>query len=1000
MANERVAVAGGRPLFFSALSDLYLNAGKPSARSISRELGDVSHTTVADLLGGRRLASWAITRRVIRRLGGDESDFQPLWVQAVDEPSRVGAVAVSGDIGTVTTHIGTQVLGVPPVPVSMAAKDPHAVFTAVNLGAFTGREWLVHEVDRFVADNPCGYVFIEADAGLGKTTFAAWLVKTRRYLSHFSRYSDGRSVRAALQNLSAQLIISCGLDEEAPGGILPGWAQTPSGFEALLGKAAWRGRENGPKLVLVVDGLDEAEPSVEGLPFGLPVLLPSGVFVIGTYRTGRAPLRPSSPHATLRIGQHDPRNRHDIRAFLIKAAAEGVLAARLAEANLDVAEFTDMLADRCDGVWIYVQYVLQELRLGLRRSNAIVNLPAGLRDYYADQIRRWQRNPAWNRELLPLLATLGIAGEPLPASALARLAGGLDPVAVRRWCDLTLRPLLTATRADAVSQPLRYGIYHASFREALRADDAASRSEPDDQPYELAALADELEQAAFSAHSRIADIYLEYFGGLNTGLRTLAENPRIAGTDDDYPLRHLARHLQHASRVADLHRLMTIEQKVSSDVAFNVWFVAHDWADDIASYLEDVARARDVSAVATDEALGNHQPATALGVEIRYDLMTASIASRAARISADLLDQAIRTGLWSTVRGLDHARTLINPQSRVDALMTVHRHLNADDKPSVLAQALTAATEIADGEARVRALSSLSPYLPADQLAQVLEASTATDDYTLPEILASLAPYLPGDQLAQALAAATEIADGEARVRALSSLAPHLPADRRAQMLAAALAAATEIADGEARVRALSSLAPHLPADRRAQMLAAALAAATEIADGEARVRALSSLAPHLPADQLAQALAAATEISDGPECSHALSVLASYLPASRQTQVLATAAVVADNSEHAQTMAWDPPVSDDEWAKLSNNSDRVRASVVLADGRVVVDQMGAIQDDQAKIKVLRRILAKTDRQTCLNVIMSVAPMIVRLGGASTVEECIKAITDVHRWWI
>ena len=137
-----------------------------------------------------------------------------------------------------------------------------------------------------MAANPCGYVFIEAEAGLGKTAFAAWLVKTRGYLSHFSRYAGGRSARVALQNLSAQLITGFGLDEQAPGGMLPEWAQTPGGFESLLGIAAGRAREDGRRLVLVVDGLDEAEPSGEGLPFGLPGLLP-GRGVCGRHVPGR-----------------------------------------------------------------------------------------------------------------------------------------------------------------------------------------------------------------------------------------------------------------------------------------------------------------------------------------------------------------------------------------------------------------------------------------------------------------------------------------------------------------------------------------------------------------------------------------------------------------------------------------------------------------------------------------------------------------------------------------
>jgi hypothetical protein len=163
------------------------------------------------------------------------------------------------------------------VPLAVAVKDPRPVFTAAGVDAFTGRKWLAGEVDSFMAHNPCGYVFVEAEAGLGKTAFAAWLVKTRGYISHFSRYSGGGSVRVALANLSAQLITGFGMDDQAPDGMLPEWAQTPSGFESLLVAAAGRAHERRCAVVLVVDGLDEADTPEEGLPWGLPSLLPDGV---------------------------------------------------------------------------------------------------------------------------------------------------------------------------------------------------------------------------------------------------------------------------------------------------------------------------------------------------------------------------------------------------------------------------------------------------------------------------------------------------------------------------------------------------------------------------------------------------------------------------------------------------------------------------------------------------------------------------------------------------
>ena len=194
------------------------------------------------------LASLAVSRGVLmsRRAGS--------------AASGAASVSIGGDaLGPVSTlHAENLLLDRSLVPLATAARDPGAVFAAVGLGGFTGRDWLAAEVDKFMAANPCGYVFIEAEAGLGKTAFAAWLVKTRGYLSHFSRYAGGGSVAVALGNLAAQLIIEFGLDELAPGGMLPEWARTPGGFESLLAAAARAAAGQRP-VVLVADGLDEAE---------------------------------------------------------------------------------------------------------------------------------------------------------------------------------------------------------------------------------------------------------------------------------------------------------------------------------------------------------------------------------------------------------------------------------------------------------------------------------------------------------------------------------------------------------------------------------------------------------------------------------------------------------------------------------------------------------------------------------------------------------------------
>jgi hypothetical protein len=838
----------------------------------------------------------------------------------VDAPITTNLIDLRG--GTLLQMSGSL------VRVAAAAKDPQVVLTAVGIDAFSGRQWLLDKVDRFIAENPCGYVFIEGDAGVGKTAFAAWLVKIHGYVSHFAGYySEGRTTRAALQNLSAQLMTGFGLEDQAPGGMLPDWYQTPAGFESLLTMAASQSPDRADPLVLVVDGLDGAEQADDGLPLGLPSALPNRTYVIATYRTGFSPAQPAAPARCFRIDKDSPDNRDDIRVFLTKAVRDQRLIKQLAEAGLPATRFVSLLAERCGGIWVYLRYVLDELRIGLRRPDELDDLPPGLQEYYANQIRRWQNDPAWDSELLPLLATLGVVEEQLPAASLARLAGNLDQATVRRRCNFTLRPLLTVSRSTTSKTALKYGIYHASFREALS---GSWPGDPDNEQVDLTALAEELGEATSAAHARIADTYLECFGGLNAGLPLLADDPGAAGVDDGYPLQHLARHLNRAGRADEIHRLLAAQHVVSDDRAINVWFTAHDYAGRLASYLDDLSAASASCAAVTDQALARHRPATALGTEIRYALMAASIASRSTNISADLLEQLLRVGIWSPQRGLDQVRRLVNPNSRLEAFLIVYRYLDADEKPSVIAEALATASAIPEHYYRRDGLISLIPCLTPELLSEALDIALALpvdglQFYTVallaphlpPELLtravatvladegsrawaiSTLAPHLPPELLTRALAAATALPDEGSRAWAISSLAPHLPPE----LLTRALATATALTDENCRAEALSSVAPNLSPDQRSDGLARALAAATAASHGRSGAKALTWLAPYLPPDLLSQALDVAVNIPDEDYRSEALIGLVPHRPPELHTRALAAVAALTDDRSRCQAL-------------------------------------------------------------------------------------------------
>ncbi|QXJ24049.1 NACHT domain-containing protein [Actinomadura graeca] len=66
----------------SALRKLRTRAGDPSFRKLAGEIGTTSHTTLAELFGGRRIPSWATVADVTQVLGGDPRKVRPLWEAA------------------------------------------------------------------------------------------------------------------------------------------------------------------------------------------------------------------------------------------------------------------------------------------------------------------------------------------------------------------------------------------------------------------------------------------------------------------------------------------------------------------------------------------------------------------------------------------------------------------------------------------------------------------------------------------------------------------------------------------------------------------------------------------------------------------------------------------------------------------------------------------------------------------------------------------------------
>ena len=763
------------------------------------------------------------------------------------------------------------------LPLAAAALDYAPLLARIGLDQFAGREWLITAIEGAVTAEALPgmprvgrYVLVRAAAGLGKTTLAGRLACDWDCARHFTGAPGGRNPGIALQSLAAQLIIRYGLEGQfAVGGILAAWAADPARFPQILAAAAQRARDQGEEVRIVVDGLDEAEG--DALALGLPAVPPDGVCILATYRDGITPHRlPSGEHvSTFTITAPDPANCKDVKEFLSSQARAPLISGRLADAGVTEGQFVASLARQCGGVWVYLRYVLSQVRLGTWNPADSSTLPAGLTAYYRQQVTGRRAEAGFHAQDLVFLATLAAVQQPVTLDQLCRITS-LDSNLVRLLANYRYRPFLAADVGRAAA---RYSLYHASLREFLHGN-LADGGDP--------VSMSELRQAAQDAHSRIADYYLNAFGELATSLEALQATPNLADQDDGYALRHLPAHLHYAGRLEDLRAVVTCHG-LGSPLG-STWADAHDRAGTLGAYLATITMVSNASETKTDALIAAGRDAPSLAEELQYALIAASLVSRSTAVPTTLLAALARSGIWDSTRALAHAMRHHEPALRASALLALLPGLDdAEQAARASEDALLALAAVADEQTRTGLLEKLLPYLDREQTerAWVLADHMRTDLFRA-QAITFLVPRLEGEALARALRSRQRAAHNVFLISAAASDpkeragflagAAHLMEDPgRARALDAAVEAAAAIGEWSARGRELGMLADKLD---HAQLSRALDAATIPVPCSEALIK----LAPFLSEDQLDGALSAATRIGGQWERGRALAGLARYL--------------------------------------------------------------------------------------------------------------------------
>jgi hypothetical protein len=333
---------------------------------------------------------------------------------------------------------------------------------------FVGRQFVFDALDRFLEREPCGYFIVRGEPGIGKTSLAAQLIKTRGYIHHFNVRAEGiNKADAFLRNACAQLIAVYHL----PHAVLPPEAIQDGGYLGKLLEEVSHRLAHDAKAALLIDSLDEVDTT--GVPPGtnplyLPVLLPPRVYIVATMRN--VPLNVLTDRApqTVDIEQDSAGNVADIREYVRQAAARLKIQAYAVAHGINEAQFIDLLTQKSQGNFMYLRYVLPEIESGAYKDLKLEEIPTGLRNYYQDHWNRMKGQNAdeWFKYKLPVLMALTVVHESVSIDQLEEFSDVDSPrirTVLQEW-----QPFLYEEEVsqDGRAQK-RYRVYHASFHDFI-----------------------------------------------------------------------------------------------------------------------------------------------------------------------------------------------------------------------------------------------------------------------------------------------------------------------------------------------------------------------------------------------------------------------------------------------------------------------------------------------------------------------------------------------------
>jgi len=340
---------------------------------------------------------------------------------------------------------------------------------------FVGRSFVFEQFRKFRDECSSGYFVVAGDPGIGKSALTASLVRDQGYVHHFNIQSEGiNTTDQFVRNICGQLAAKFSLGDLA----LPDREIRDAQVLKDCLRVISERLPPGEHVVIALDALDEAddqESRVANTLF-LPRNLPAGIFVFATCRPEHHRIRLSTDCAKREytIDTTSGENMADIRQFLGRRSQRLGIQQYITSQEIDEDLLVDHLAEKSEGNFMYLRYVLPEIERGTYRDVDLRQIPSGLKNYYSDHCDRMRQavgEQQWFGSSLPVLAALTITNEPISLDVLTRDAGVGNPLVVLQVLEQWSSYLHKEKVAFGEKTKTCFRLYHASFYDFMQANE-------------------------------------------------------------------------------------------------------------------------------------------------------------------------------------------------------------------------------------------------------------------------------------------------------------------------------------------------------------------------------------------------------------------------------------------------------------------------------------------------------------------------------------------------